>query len=76
MFQKWKLQSEIRKCKKKIALIEKRRARSQAALVEAILTHQMPDSDDVDYFNMFTGQIEVERAKVHAYIKQLEELSK
>ena len=37
--------------------MEKKRARSQAALDEAILVHTPPNDADVDYFNNYTSQI-------------------
>ncbi len=74
MFKKMKLKKAIEKSKKRIAELEQKRTRSQAALIEAILKHTTPDDGDVDYFNMFTEQIEKERANMHALMKELEEL--
>lgn len=74
MFKKIKLKSSIKKCKKQIAEIEQRRARSQAKLVEAILTHTTPDDEDVDYFNKYTSQIEEIRLKMHDFEMQLRNL--
>ena len=71
MFKKLKLQRSINKCKKQIEVIEQKRARSQAKLVEAILTHTTPEDDDVDYFNRYTNQIEDVRRKMHEYEAQL-----
>jgi len=74
MFQKMKLKRAIKKSKERIAEIEQKRSRSQAALVEAILSHTDPDDRDVDYFNHFTGMIEAERAHMHELMRQLDEL--
>lgn len=76
MFEKKKLKKAIEKSKEKIAEIEQRRSRSQAALVDAILRHVDPDDADVDYFNQFTAQMEDERANLHRLMKELEELEK
>lgn len=76
MFEKKKLKKAIEKSKEKIAEIEQRRSRSQAALVDAILRHVDPDDTDVDYFNQFTAQMEDERANLHRLMKELEELEK
>jgi len=70
-FRKMKLRREIRRCKRKIELIEQRRARSQAALVTAILSNAHPDDRDVDYFNQFTQMIDHEREKMRAYMEEL-----
>ena len=75
MFKKSQLKKGIKRSKKTIATLEHKRTRSQAALVEAILTHQSPDDSDVEYFNRFTELIEAERNRMHDLMKQLEELS-
>ena len=75
MFEKSKLKKDIKKCKSNIEMLEKKRTRSQAALVEAILTQQSPDDSDVEYFNRFTELIEAERKRMHDFEKQLEDLS-
>ena len=74
MFKKMKLKKEIESCKKRITELEQKRSRSQAALVEAILTHTEPNDKDVDFFNMFTHQIEEVREEMHAKMRELEEL--
>ena len=75
MFEKHKLRKEIEKSKKNIEMLEQKRTRSQAALVEAILRHTDPDDKDVDFFNQFTDQIEAERGRMHNLMSQLEQLS-
>ena len=74
MFKKMKLKKEIENCKKRITELEQKRSRSQAALVEAILTHAEPNDKDVDFFNMFTKQIEEVRDEMHAKMAELEEM--
>jgi len=74
MFKKMKLKKEIENCKKLIAELEAKRSRSQAALVEAILTHKEPDDKDVEFFNHFTKQIEDVRERMHSLMAKLDEL--
>lgn len=74
MFKKIKLKSKIKKCKKQILEIEQRRSRSQAMLVEAILTGSTPDDADVEYFNRYTSQIEDVRREMHELEMQLRNL--
>ena len=69
-----RLKSEINQCKKEIELLEQKRTRSQAALVEAILRHTEPDDSDVDYFNQFTEKIEEERERMHQLMDELASL--
>lgn len=65
MFKKFALRRKIRKCKKEFLAIEQKRSRSQAALVEAILTNQSPSDQDVDFFNKYTAEIEAVRSEMH-----------
>ena len=74
MFLKIQLKKSIRDCKKRIEMLERKRTRSQAALVEAILTNSEPDNSDVDFFNMFTTQIDKERERLHKLTQELESL--
>lgn len=76
MFEKRKLKKEIENSKKRIDMLEQKRSRSQAALVDAILRHTEPNDEDVDYFNQFTAQIDEERANMHKLMKELEALEK
>ncbi|MBO4432104.1 MAG: hypothetical protein J5852_01095, partial [Clostridia bacterium] len=69
-----KLKKDIKKAQKTIEVLEKKRTRSQAALVEAILTQKSPDDSDVEYFNRFTELIEAERNRMHNLMKELENL--
>ena len=70
------MKKAIKLSKDRIAEIEQKRTRSQAALVEAILSHTDPDDRDVDFFNQFTAQIEEERAHLHTLMKEFEEMNK
>lgn len=70
MFKKFKLKKKINFFKEQIATLENKRARSQAALVEAILTHTSPSDEDVDYFNNYTKQINEIRERLHEIQKE------
>lgn len=74
MFKKSKIKKELEAQKKLIEELEKRRYRSQAKLVEAILMHQDPNDDDVDYFNKFTEQIEATRSEIQRLQHELEDM--
>ncbi len=74
MLQKSKLKKGINASRKKIALLEQKRTRSQAALVYALLNHTTPADSDIEYFNQFTVQIENERAHMHELMAELEKL--
>ncbi len=74
MLEKYKLRKKIRNKKKLILTLEARRARSQAALVEAILTNSVPDDRDVDFFNDYTSQIDAARERMRSLQQQLDEM--
>lgn len=57
MSEKSKLKKEIETCKKTIVEIERRRSRSQSALVQAILLQEEPNEADVEWFNKYTSEI-------------------
>ena len=57
MSEKSKLKKEIKVCRQTIEEIERKRARSQSALVQAILMQEEPDERDVEWFNKYTGEI-------------------
>ena len=57
MGEKRRLKKEIRLCMNTIKEIERKRSRSQSALVQAILLQEQPDETDVEWFNKYTGDI-------------------
>ncbi len=74
MFEKRRLKKKIELCKREIQELEQRRTRSQAALVEAILTNTTPSDDDVEYFNNFTQKINAVRDQMQIYQDELRKL--
>ena len=57
MFEKKKYKKEIKRCRATIEEIERKRSRSQSALVQAILLQEEPNEADVEWFNKYTGEI-------------------
>lgn len=74
MFEKQKLKKEIKKCQKTIEEIERKRARSQAALVQAVLLQEETKEADVEWFNKYTGEITACRNRMIDLQKKLKEL--
>ena len=74
MFRKARIRRDIKRCLREIELLEHKRERSQAALIEAILTQTSPSDTDADYFNRFTAQIEANRARIQKLQEELETL--
>ena len=75
MFLRMKLKKQIKKSKNIIAALEQKRSRSQAELVSALLKHETPKDEDVDYFNHFSERIEAERERMHAWMEEYDALS-
>jgi len=55
--EKRKLKKEIKVCMQTIEEIERKRSRSQSALVQAVLLQETPEESDVEWFNKYTGEI-------------------
>ena len=76
MFLKRKLNKQIKKSKETIEMLEQKRSRSQAALVSALLKNEIPNDEDVDYFNRFSEMIDRERERLRALTEEYEALLK
>lgn len=75
MFKKSKLKKGIKKCKDEITLLESKRARSQSAIVQAILEQRDPNEEDVVFFNQYTSKIEDARNHMYELQRELDSLS-
>ena len=76
MFEILKLKRKIRKLKIQIEELEKKRSRSQSALVDSILSNRMPEDQDVDYFNRYSERINADRERIRGLEKKLQEMKK
>jgi len=74
--EKRKLKKEIKVCLQTIEEIERKRSRSQSALVQAVLLQETPDERDVEWFNKYTGEITACRNHMIELQKKLESLGK
>ena len=72
--EKRKLKREIKLCMQTIQEIERKRSRSQSALVQAVLLQETPDERDVEWFNKYTGEITACRNHMIELKKELESL--
>ncbi|MCR5796355.1 hypothetical protein [Eubacterium xylanophilum] len=71
---KRKLKKEIKICMQTINEMERKRSRSQSALVQAVLLQETPDERDVEWFNKYTGEITAVRSHMTELQKQLNSL--
>ena len=74
MGRKSQLKREIKTCQKTIQEIERRRSRSQSALVQAILLQEEPSEADVEWFNKYIGEITACRNHMLELRKELDSL--
>ena len=72
MFEQKKYQQEIKRCRATIEEIERKRSRSQSALVQAILLQEEPNEADVEWFNKYTGEISAGRNHMAEMQKKLD----
>lgn len=75
MSDKSRLKREIAESESTIKAFEEKRARSQSALITAMLKKEQPDPKDEEFFNMFSALIDAEREKLRSLTKQLKELT-
>lgn len=71
---KRKLKKEIKICMQTINEMERKRSRSQSALVQAVLLQETPDERDVEWFNKYTGEITAVRNHMTELQKELNSL--
>lgn len=58
------LEKEVAVLEKEINLLESRRTRSMAALVEALVSKVEPDENEMVYFRRYTADIEERRSRL------------
>lgn len=71
MSKKSDLKKAIQESEEEIESLEKKRARSQSALLQAILNNTKPNDMDVEYFKTFSSLIEVERNNLRKLKEEL-----
>lgn len=76
MSKKGKLKKAIEECELEIRAYEKKRERSQTAVMRAMLTGVKPSPEDEQYFTMFSNLIDEAREKLRTLYAELEDLKK
>lgn len=71
---KRELKRKIGDSEREIIDLERRRTRSQSAIMEAIINERTPDDSDKEYFKVFTSLIEVERNNLRKLREELDNL--
>ncbi len=72
MSKKSELKKAIQESEDEIESLEKKRTRSQSALLEAFLNHTTPSDKDAEYFRVFSSLIELERENLRKLRDELD----
>lgn len=76
MSRKSDLEKAIRDSENEIDLLEQKRLRSMSSFIEALVNHDTPSAEDVEYFKTFSGLIDLERENLRRLNAELEKISK
>lgn len=74
MSQRSKMAKELHNLEEEIKILEIKRSRSQAALIESLISRQTPREEDVQFFRTFTAEIEVKREQLQQLTKRFDYL--
>ena len=76
MSRKGDLEKAIQESENEIDVLEQKRIRSMSAFIEALVNHETPSPEDVEYFKTFSGLIDLERENLRKLNEELEKLQK
>lgn len=76
MSRKSELEKAIRESEEEIDSLEQKRIRSMSSFIEALVNHDTPSAEDVEYFKTFSGLIELERENLRRLQSELDKISK
>lgn len=71
---KREMAKEIKILEDEIKILEVKRSRSQASLIEALISKQDPDETEVQFFRTYTADIEIKRDRLLKLTRQLEKI--
>ncbi|MDE5592859.1 MAG: hypothetical protein K2I75_02895 [Clostridiales bacterium] len=71
---KKELAKEIKSLEEEIKQLEIKRSRSQASIIDALITKQDPDEQDVQFFRTYSAEIELKREQLAKLNRKLETL--
>ncbi|MDE6585398.1 MAG: hypothetical protein K2K80_01795 [Clostridia bacterium] len=74
MFKKNNLVKELHLLEEEIKILEIKRSRSQASLIEALISKRDPDEADMQFFRTYSAEIEIKREQLQKITAQLEKM--
>ena len=72
MSERKNIEKEIKLLEEEIRLLESKRSRSQAALIDALVSRNDPSESEMQFFRAFTAEINLKREQLTKLKKQLE----
>ena len=74
MSKKGDLKKAIEESEREIEALEKKRMRSQSALMEAHINNVAPNASDIEYFKIYSDLIELERKNLRQLNSELNKI--
>ncbi|MDE5562183.1 MAG: hypothetical protein K2K13_07530 [Clostridiales bacterium] len=71
---KKELAKEIKSLEEEIKQLEIKRSRSQASIIDALISKQDPEEQDVQFFRTYSAEIELKREQLAKLNRKLETL--
>lgn len=76
MSKKSQIKKAMEDCEREIEAYEQKRARSQTAIMRAMLAGTKPSPEDEQYFNVFSNLIDEQRENLRRLSAELEDIKK
>lgn len=76
MSKKSELEKKIRESEAELDMLEQKRLRSMSEFIVALVNHETPTPEDVEYFKTFSGLIDLERENLRMLNDELDKLNR
>ena len=63
---------ELHILQEEMKILESKRSRSMAVILEALVSRVEPDAQELQYFRMYTAEIDIKREQLQKLTKELE----
>ena len=72
MSRKNEIVKELHILEEEMKLLESKRSRSMAVILEALVSRVEPDAQELQYFRTYTAEIDIKREQLQKLTKELE----
>ncbi|MDE6618099.1 MAG: hypothetical protein K2K13_03640 [Clostridiales bacterium] len=76
MSKKSELLKKIKESEAELDMLEQKRLRSMSEFIVALINHETPADEDVEYFKTFSGLIDLERENLRLLNDELDKLNR